>query len=76
MHRLNELAEKLTPAQLKQVEDYAESLVASKTVAAPEPKFLDVDTVAGMFAGLAPDKSDVELAHEASDVIFEKYKDR
>lgn len=81
MHRLNELATKLTPEQLKEVEDFAEFLISRPAQTTKQPalverdgeKYLNVDAVAGMFAGLAPEKSDVELADEAKEAIFEKY---
>ena len=67
MHRLNELAAKLTPAQVKEVEDFAEFLLSRRAaiVERDGEKYLDVDAVAGMFADLAPDKTSVELQHEA-----------
>ena len=74
MHRLNELANKLTPAQVKEVEDFAEFLLSRQPgIESDGETYLDVDPVAGMFAGLAPDKTDVELQHEASDALVEKY---
>lgn len=83
MHRLNELALRLTPEQVKQVEDFAEFLLSRQ--AAPRQaavverdgeKYLDVDAVAGMFAGLAPDKTAVELQHEATEILVAKYDKR
>ena len=73
MNHLNELAAKLTPAQLKEVEDFAEFLVtrrAPETPAAPttadvRPKYLNVDALVGLCAGMGGDKSSVELVHEA-----------
>ena len=82
MNRLTELAAKLTPAQLKEVEDFAEFLLSRQMQAAqPQEKqpraargeYLDVDAIAGMFAGLAPEKTAVELAHEATEIRAAKY---
>ncbi len=75
MHRLNELVDKLTPQQLKEVEDFAEFLLTRQPDdrKASRPKFLDVDSFAGMFAGLAPEKTAVELADEAKEFIVKKH---
>ena len=75
MHRLNELVEKLTPSQVKEVEDFAEFLIARKNQRKrpDRDEYLDVSKVAGMLANLAPDKTAVELAHEATDARAEKY---
>ncbi|CAA9417339.1 MAG: hypothetical protein AVDCRST_MAG64-2700 [uncultured Phycisphaerae bacterium] len=83
MHRLNELAAKLTPAQVKEVEDFAEFLVSKQSSTVPRASvakregetYLNVDAVAGVFAGLAPDKTDVELQHEAMEIRAAKYKE-
>ena len=75
MDRLNELATKLTPAQVKEVEDFAEFLLSRKSEASKDAKaeYLDVDSFAGMFAGLAPNKTAVELVHEANEALASKY---
>jgi hypothetical protein len=75
MHRLNELVEKLTPSQVKEVEDFAEFLLARKSQSKRKDReeYLDVSKVAGMLANLAPEKTAVELAHEATDALTEKY---
>ena len=73
MHRLNELAAKLTPGQLKEVEDFAEFLISRRAPSEQQPalverdgeKYVNVDAIAGMFADWAPDKTSVELQHEA-----------
>lgn len=74
MHRLNELAAKLTPAMVKEVEDFAEFLIA-RGLPSPvamgrehQPTYIDVDTLAGMCAGMGGDRTDVELAHEATQI--------
>jgi hypothetical protein len=74
MHNLNELIAQLTPAQAKEVEDFAEFLLSrnESTVRAPAPGYLDVNSFAGMFAGLAPKKTAVELVHEANHAFVEK----
>lgn len=72
MDRLAQLAARLTPSHHKEVEDFAEFLLA-RQVSGPAAAvverdgefYLDVDKVAGMFAGMAPDRTDVELQHEA-----------
>lgn len=81
MHRLNQLATKLTPEQLKEVEDFAEFLISRPAQATKQPalverdgeKYLNVDSFAGMFAGLAPEKTSVELVHEANEAMAAKY---
>ena len=74
MNRLVELAEKLTPAQLKEVVDFAEFLIARpESSAQPVSRYLNVDSIAGMFAGLAPDKSAVDLVHEANEAMSARY---
>ncbi len=74
MNRLVELAAKLTPAQLEEVEDFAEFLISrNRPATGPVPKYLDVDAIAGMFEGLAPEKSSVELVHEANEAVAAKY---
>jgi hypothetical protein len=74
MHRLNELAEKLTPTQLREVEDFAEFLLSRQPPAGPQPpalverdgqQYLNVDAIVGMFPDWAPGKTSVELQHEA-----------
>jgi hypothetical protein len=71
MHRLNELAEKLTPSQVKEVEDFAEFL-ASRQSAAEPPRFVNVDALLGMCKGMGGDKSDKELIREAWDAVVDK----
>ncbi len=75
MHRLNELATKLTPDQVREVEDFAEFLLSrpGRQVRPQREEYLDVDAVAGMFAGLAPDKTAVELVHESNETLAAKY---
>jgi hypothetical protein len=75
MHRLNELAARLTPAQVNEVEDFAEFLLSRKRAPAT-PATVDrngqehlspaaVEAAAALLAGLAPDRTSVELQHEA-----------
>jgi hypothetical protein len=86
MHRLSELAEKLTPTQLKEVEDFAEFLItrcavrnadptptSSAVAQQPPANRINVDALIGMFAGMGGDKSDKELIREAWDEIAAKY---
>ena len=82
MTRLLEIASRLTPAQLAEVEDFAEFLVARRDMvngkfiraATPSPPpYVNVDAVAGMCAGMGGDKTDVELVHEATDARVAKY---
>ena len=72
MHRLNELAEKLTPEQVKQVEDFAEFLLSRRrpppTVTRNGEEYLNpaaITAAADILAGLPPDKTSVQLQHEA-----------
>lgn len=75
MNRLLELASRLSPAQLKEVEDFAEFLGSRNGASRSQPRrFLDVDKIAGFFEGLAPEKTSVELAHEATEAMTEKYE--
>lgn len=84
MHRLNELAAQLTPEEIREVENLAERMLSRRKRSQPAATaqlieregqfYLDVDRIAGMFADLAPDKSDFELADEASDIIAWKYQ--
>jgi hypothetical protein len=78
MNRLIELASKLTPAQLREIEDFAAFLIARPAPPAPtadaQPKYIDVDAIAGMFAGMGSDKSDKELVREAWDEIAAAYE--
>jgi hypothetical protein len=69
MHRLNELVEKLTPSQVKEVEDFAEFLLSRhrRGVDAGPEKYLNVARVAGMCEGMGGDKSSVELVHETTE---------
>lgn len=75
MHRLNEIASKLAPAQVKELEDFGEFLLARRQAAAPDAgeTYLDVDSFAGMLAGMAPEKTAVELVHESNAVMAAKY---
>ena len=70
MHRLNDLAMKLTPEQVKEVEDFAEFLAEKNAIrrADQKPVYLNVDAIAGMCAGMGGDKTSVELVHEANDL--------
>lgn len=71
MHRLNELAAKLTPAHVREVEDFAEFLLTRQlpdvTIVRDGQEFLNpaaVEAAAGMLAGLPADKTAVDLQHE------------
>jgi hypothetical protein len=78
MHRLNELAAKLTPIEVKEVEDFAEFLIArggSRNKAVPSGGRIDVDALIGMFEGMGGDKSDKELIREAWDDVIAKYEE-
>jgi hypothetical protein len=67
MHRLNELAEKLTPSQVKEVEDFAEFLLSRQQSLndSRAAKYLNVEQVAGLCEGMGGDRTSVELVHEA-----------
>jgi hypothetical protein len=76
MHRLNDLVEKLTPQQIKEVEDFAEFLATRRresSVTPVRPKYIDVDGLIGLCAGMGGDKSDKELIREAWDEVVDKY---
>ncbi len=74
MHRLNELVEKLSPAQLKEVEDFAEFLLSRSRQAEPEAAGIDVDGIVEIMSRLPADKSGVDLAHEAMNVRVGKHE--
>jgi hypothetical protein len=71
MHRLNELAQKLSPAQLKAVEDFAAFLLTRP--ATPGGKRMDVDSLIGLCKGMGGDKSDKALVREAWEEVVKKY---
>jgi hypothetical protein len=72
MHRLNELAARLTSAQVREVEDFAESLAARSSARVPSspPRRISFEGWAGCLSNV--DKSGVELAHEAADLVARK----
>lgn len=78
MHRLNELAAQLTPAQVKEVEDFAEFLLSRQghvTGSAPEAAArnkISFDGWAGCLANVEPEKSNKELIREAWDAVIDK----
>lgn len=68
MHRLNELAARLTPEQIREVEDFAEFLAdRRRSEPVPTHRAVSFEGWAGRLAHV--DKSAVELAHEAADII-------
>ena len=77
MHRLNELAAKLTPAQVKEVEDFAEFLIArgeEGTEATPRPpRKISFEGWAGALAHVDPQKSNKQLIREAWDEVAAKH---
>lgn len=74
MNRLNELVQRLTPEQVKAVEDYAESLARDNEAGAgTRSKFINADALVGLLKGMGGDKTDDELIKEAWDSIIEKY---
>jgi hypothetical protein len=74
MHRLNEIVSKLSPAQLREVENFAEFLASKRgTDATPDARFLNVEIVAGMLDALDPGKSSVDLVHEEMQQWAAKY---
>lgn len=80
MHRLNQLAAELTPAQVKQLEDFAEFLIArEKQNAAParsgaHSSGIEADQLMGLCKDMGGDKSDNELIRAAWDDIAAKYR--
>ena len=83
MTRLEKLVARLTPIQVKEVEDFAEFLgvraegtngAASATATTlPTPmNFIDVDKLMGMCAGMGGDKPDEELIREAWNGVIDK----
>lgn len=78
MHRLNELAAKLTPTAVKEVEDFAEFLLsrqqdASSAAAKPAPEHkISFEGWAGCLAHVEPEKSNKQLVREAWDAVVDK----
>jgi hypothetical protein len=74
-----ELDEKLTPDELQQVKNFAEFLLARRAANVQTPaataqrKYVDVKALAGLCAGMGADKTDVELAHEATEIRAAKF---
>ena len=66
MHRLDELMEKLTPSQVKEVEDFAESLISRRLLPTPhgkEPEHkISFEGWAGCLAHVHPEMSDDEFS--------------
>lgn len=79
MHRLNELVEKLTPNQVKEVEDFAEFLVSRNRVSLPAAadttpgKRISFEGWAGCMAHVEPDKSNKQLLRAAWDELAAKH---
>ena len=71
------LTQPLTDDERKKVQNYAESLIANRgpSEGKSAPKYVDVDALLGMFAGMGGDKSDKQLIREAWDEISAKYDD-
>lgn len=72
------LTQPLTDDERKKVQAYAESLIAHRPgseATKSAPKYVDVDALMGMLAGMGGDKSDKELVREAWDEIIAKYDD-
>ena len=73
MSRLTELAAKLTPSQLQEVEDFAEFLAARGSDAGTaRPIRIDVDSLMGLCQGMGGDKTEKELIREAWDGVVNK----
>jgi hypothetical protein len=76
MHRLNEIAEKLTPAQIREVEDFAESLASRRgdgVVGSPNTEHkISFEGWAGCLAHIDPEKSDKQFVREAWDAVIDK----
>ena len=79
MDRLNELASRLTPAQLTEVEDFAAFLGTRRDSAAAtaadrqKSQFVDVDGLTGLCKGMGGDRSGKELVRESWDGIVAKH---
>lgn len=78
MHRLNELATKLTPAQVKEVEDFAEFLIARAKASTASPsaqssRKISFEGWGGALAGVESEKSNKQIIQEAWDEIAAKY---
>lgn len=58
----------LTEEERRQVQNFAEFLISRRRSPAlrPKPKYINVDALAGLCAGMGGDKTAVELAHEAT----------
>ena len=75
-----ETTKPLTDDERRQVQNYAEFLIARREAAAAsadpqdrKPNRINVDALIGMFAGMGGDKPDKELIREAWDEIAAKY---
>ena len=80
MNRLTELAARLTPAQLKEVEDFAAFLIsrqgdpaASSAAPAAGERKITFEGWAGALAHVEPGKSNKQLIREAWDEIAAKH---
>ena len=66
MHRLNELVEKLTPSQVREVEDFAEFLISRRPLPAPQGQLpehkISFEGWAGCLAHVHPEMSDDEFS--------------
>lgn len=85
MTRLEQLVARLTPTQVKEVEDFAEFLfsrggreaLSAPPESADRPKYVNVEALIGLCAGMGGDRSGKELIREAWDgVVEEALKDR
>jgi len=78
MNRLTELAAKLTPAQLKEVEDFAEFLAvhdgsARKAASKKEPlRLANIDALVGLCSGMGGDRTNKELIRQSWDDVVKK----
>lgn len=67
MHRLNELAARLTPAQIREVEDFAEFLAARKpAIPTPPAGRINVDAVPCICRDLGGDATDKQLLRSST----------
>jgi hypothetical protein len=78
MSRLTDIASKLTPAQLLEVEDFAAFLSSrpsemSSDSNSPAENRIDVAALAGLCEGMGATKTAVELVHDARRSVSDQY---
>jgi hypothetical protein len=73
MSRLTELASKLSPDQLREVEDFAEFLTTRAGAPNRPPKSrINVDALYGLCSGMGGDKSDKDVVRDGWNGVVDK----